>query len=165
VNEDREAAGKKPLAPSTTVKIKDTKVSTTGPESGFVHRDNKLQGFFWLDHRTVDGKHGIITDTHTTPGNVHDAQPYIARLERQLSRLPLNPVAVGLDAGYFTAAICHLTEQLGIIPVLGYRRPNKGHNGAAGASSSLITDDKSSSGRPKRSYEQVENRNGAVERK
>jgi len=128
VNEDREAAGIKPLAPSTTVKIKDTKVSTTDPESGFMHRDNKPQGFFWLDHRTVDGKHGIITDTHTTPGNVHDAQPYIARLERQINRFPLNPVAVGLDAGYFTAAICHLTEQLGIIPVLGYRRPNKGQN-------------------------------------
>ncbi len=128
VNEDRAAAGKKPLAPSTTGKNKDTKVSTTDPQSGFMHRDNKPQGFFWLDHRTVDGKYGIITDTHTTPGNVHDAQPYIARLERQLSRFPLSPVAVGLDAGYFTAPICHLAEQLDITPVLGYRRPNKGQN-------------------------------------
>lgn len=128
INEDREVAGKKPLAPSTTVKMKNTKVSTTDPESGFMHRDNKPKGFFWLDHRTVDGKHGIITDTYTTPGNVHDAQPYIARLERQLARFPLSPVAVGLDAGYFNAAVCHLTEQAGIIPLLGYRRPNKGQN-------------------------------------
>lgn len=28
-------------------------------------------------------------DTHITPGNVHDSQPYITRLERQLSRLKL----------------------------------------------------------------------------
>ncbi|WP_241630491.1 transposase, partial [Rosenbergiella nectarea] len=78
INEDREVAGKKLLAPSKTVKMKNTKVSTTDPESGFMHRDNKPKGFFWLDHRTVDGKHGIITDTYTTPGNIHDAQPYIA---------------------------------------------------------------------------------------
>lgn len=128
IDEDREAAGKKPLAPSTTVKMKNTKVSKTDPESGFMHRDNKPKGFFWLDHRTVDGKHGIITDTHTTPGNVNDAQPYIARLERQLARFPLNPVAVGLDAGYFNAAVCHLVEEMQIIPVLGYRRPNRGQN-------------------------------------
>ncbi|EGI16400.1 ISBma2, transposase [Escherichia coli M605] len=38
-----------------------------------MHRDNKPQGFFYLDHRTVDGKHGIITDTWATPGNVHDS--------------------------------------------------------------------------------------------
>ncbi|AJI81220.1 transposase for IS1668 [Yersinia enterocolitica] len=128
IDEDRAATGKKPLAPSTTVKMKDTKVSTTDPESGFMHRDNKPKGFFWLDHRTVDGKHGIITDTYTTPGNVHDSQPYIARLERQLSRFKLNPIAVGLDAGYFTAPVCHLTEKIDIIPVIGYRRPNKGQN-------------------------------------
>ena len=128
INEDREVAGKKALAPSTTVKMKNTKVSTTDPESGFMHRDNKPKGFFWLDHRTVDGKHGIITDTYTTPGNIHDAQPYSARLERQLERFALSPIAVGLDAGYFNAAVCHLTEQADVIPVLGYRRPNKGQN-------------------------------------
>ncbi|QKJ15447.1 IS1182 family transposase [Yersinia kristensenii] len=128
VNEDREVAGKKPLPPSGVVKTKDTKVSTTDPESGFMHRDNKPKGFFWLDHRTVDGKHGIITDTYATPGNVHDAQPYIGRLERQLQRFSLTPIAVGLDAGYFTAPVCHLIEQQGIVPVLGYRRPNKGQN-------------------------------------
>lgn len=80
-----------------------------------MHRDNKPKGFFWLDHRTVDGKHGIIIDTYTTPGNVHDSQPYLARLERQLSRFKLNPIVVGLDAGYFTAPVCHLTEQIDII--------------------------------------------------
>ena len=103
IDEDRAAAGKKPLTPSTTVKMKDTKVSTTDPESDSMHRNNKPKGFFWLDHRTVDGKHDIITDTYTMPGNVHDSQPYIARLTRQLSRFNLNPIAVGLDAGYFVS--------------------------------------------------------------
>lgn len=68
IDEDRAATGKKPLAPSTTVKMKDTKVSTTDPESGFMHRDNKPKGFFWLDHRTVDGKHGIQDVYHCPQG-------------------------------------------------------------------------------------------------
>ena len=36
-------------------------------------RDGKPEGFFYLDHRTVDGKFNIITDTFVTTGNVHDS--------------------------------------------------------------------------------------------
>ena len=70
VEADRKKHEKKPLPAakktSENVVVKNTKVSTTNPESGFMHRDNKPQGFFYLDHRTVDGKHGIITDTWAT---------------------------------------------------------------------------------------------------
>ncbi|WP_226373479.1 IS1182 family transposase [Pectobacterium quasiaquaticum] len=133
VEADRKQHEKKPLPaaknkPENTAAVKNTKVSTTDPESGFMHRDNKPQGFFYLDHRTVDGKHGIITDTHVTPGNVHDSQPFIGRLERQITRFGLEPVAAGVDAGYFTAAVCHLTQEMGVALVPGYRRPNKGQN-------------------------------------
>ncbi len=68
-----------------------------------MHRTNKPREFFYLDHRTVDGQVGIIIDTYATPGNVHDSQPFIKRLTRQLERFALNPLAVGLDADYFTA--------------------------------------------------------------
>jgi hypothetical protein len=67
-------------------------------------------------------------DTHVTPGNVHDSQPFIGRLERQVERFGLEPVAVGVDAGYFTSAVCHLTQEMGIALVPGYRRPHKGQN-------------------------------------
>ena len=89
-------------------------------------RDEKPKGFFYLDHRTVDGKVGIIADSYATPGNVHDSQPYLSRLDRQGKRFGLWPDAVGLDAGYFTAAVCHGLEIRGIAGVMGYRRPNKG---------------------------------------
>lgn len=133
VEADRKKHAKKPLpavkkTSENAVAVKNTKVSTTDPESGFMHRDNKPKGFFYLDHRTVDGKHGIILDTHVTPGNVHDSQPFIGRLERQVARFGLEPVAVGVDAGYFTAAVCHLTQERGIALVPGYRRPHKGQN-------------------------------------
>lgn len=68
-------------------------------------------------------------DTHVTPGNVHDSQPFIGRLERQIKRFGLEPVAVGVDAGYFTSSVCHLTQEMGISLVPGYRRPHKGQNG------------------------------------
>ena len=33
---------------------KETKVSRTDPDSGYMVRDGKPKGFFYLDHRTVD---------------------------------------------------------------------------------------------------------------
>ena len=57
-------------------------------------------GFFYLDHRTVDGRLGIITDTYATPANVHDSIVYLGRLDRQRQRFGFD--AAGLDAGYAT---------------------------------------------------------------
>lgn len=51
------------------------------PESSFMTRDNKPQGFFYLNLRTVDGLHGIIVDIHAAADNINDSQPYIAQLE------------------------------------------------------------------------------------
>jgi IS5 family transposase len=76
VQEDRFNHGKKPLAPpSKEPSIREIKQSTTDPESGYMVRDGKPKGFFYLDHRTVDGQANIITDVHVTGGNVHDSVP------------------------------------------------------------------------------------------
>lgn len=69
-----------------------------------------------------------LMDTHVTAGNVHDSQPYIHRLQRQISRFSLNTVATGDDAGYFTTSVCHLVKEMSIALVSGYRSPNKGQN-------------------------------------
>ncbi len=129
VTRDRAKEGKKPLKErASEQKAKNTKSSTTDPESGFMTRDNKPQGFFYLDHRTVDGQHGIIVDTHATAGNVNDSQPYICRLDHTLEQFNLNPIAVGLDAGYFTAPVAESLERRGILGVFGYRRPSRTKN-------------------------------------
>ncbi|EER46193.1 transposase for IS1668 [Actinobacillus minor NM305] len=86
------------------------------------------KGFFYLDHRTVDGKHGIILDTFATAGNVNDSQPYIARLDATTQRFQFKPQVVGLDAGYFTAPIAESLARREIVGVFGYRRPTKGKN-------------------------------------
>lgn len=126
VDADRAAHGKKPLArdDDAAPQSKEIKRSRTDPDSGYMVRDDKPRGFFYLDHRTVDAKHAIITDTHVTPASVHDSQPYLARLDHQREHLGLPVQAVGLDAGYFTPAICHGLEARGIAAVMGYRTPN-----------------------------------------
>ncbi len=122
--------------PRREKKLKTSHEGTAEKDKGQHHRsgqriyapNQQTQGFFYLDHRSVDGKVGIITDTYTTPDNVHNSPPFIGCLTRQLRRFSLAPLAVGLDAGYFTAPVCYLTEQLGVMPIIGYRRPNKEAN-------------------------------------
>jgi len=124
VAQDRAAHGKPPLeATERTPEKRETKVSTTDPDSGYMFREGKPKGFFYLDHRTVDGRHNIITDVHVTPGNVHDSMPYLERLDRQRERFGFEVEAVGLDAGYFTPAICRGLEDREIYAVMPYIRP------------------------------------------
>lgn len=126
VDIDRAEHGKKPLKRDDDDEppTKQIKVSRTDPDSGYMVRDDKPKGFFYLDHRTVDAKHSIITDTHVTPASVHDSQPYLARLDRQREAFGFDVQAVGLDAGYFTPAICQGLEDRDIAGVMGYRTPN-----------------------------------------
>ena len=125
VKEDRQAHGKKPLKVKVPKpETKTTKQSTTDPDSGYMVRDGKPKGFFYLDHRTVDGYCNFITDVHVTAGNVHDSIPYLSRIDRQIERFSLNPTAVGLDAGYFTASICKGIEDRKLYGVISYRRPS-----------------------------------------
>lgn len=127
IEEDRRQHGKKPLPPDDSEPPdKQVKVSTTDPDSGYMIRDGKPKGFFYLDHRTVDGKHTIITDSYATPANVHDSIPYLSRLDRQIKRFGFQVEAVGLDAGYNTTPICKGLEDRNIFGVIGYRSFGKG---------------------------------------
>lgn len=124
IDEDRAAHGKTPLKAKQRQPVdKQTKVSRTDPEAGYMVREGKPKGFFYLDHRTVDGRHAIITDTFATPANVHDSIVYLGRLDRQVERFGFNPAAVGLDAGYATPGIARGLEERRIGGVTGYRNP------------------------------------------
>jgi transposase len=87
IEADRAAHGKAPLkSKERRPAERETKISTTDPDAGYMVREGKPKGFFYLDHRTVDGRFGIITDTHATPANVHDSVVYLGRLDRQRER-------------------------------------------------------------------------------
>jgi hypothetical protein len=90
-------------------------------------RDHKPQGFFYLDHRTVDAKYNFITDTFITPGNVNDAEPYLKRLEVQKQKFNFSVEAAALDAGYFTGHICKTLNESKTFVVMGYRRYKGGN--------------------------------------
>lgn len=124
IEEDRAVHGRAPLKPmERTPAEKETKVSRTDPDSGYMVREGKPKGFFYLDHRTVDGRHAIITDTFATPASIHDSVVYLGRLDRQRQRFDFDVQAVGLDAGYATAGIAKGLADRDILGVTGYRNP------------------------------------------
>ena len=89
-------------------------------------RDNKPEGFFYLDHRTVDSKNNIIMDVHVTPGNVSDSDPILKRIDRIKETFNIKPKYLGLDAGYSTNPIFKGIADREIISVVAYRRsPHK----------------------------------------
>jgi hypothetical protein len=100
---------------------KEIKVSTTDPESGYMMRDGKQEGFFYLDHRTVDHKYNIVTDVHITPGNVHDSVPYVERLKYQVKKFGFKDSleAIALDSGYLTPYICKEIKAMNVFAVIG----------------------------------------------
>lgn len=124
VNADRVDNGKKPFPPKSddSQDTREIKQSKTDPDSGYMARTGKPEGFFFLDHRTVDGKHNFITDVFVTPGNASDSTVYLGRLDYQLNKFGFNVKGVALDAGYSTPEICHGLVKRGIFGVLGKRR-------------------------------------------
>jgi len=84
----------------TTPKTKTIVKSTTDPDSGILNRRDKPSGFHYLNHQSVDGKSGIITDVFVTPANVDDCVPYVARIKYQKEKLDLPITEVGIDKGY-----------------------------------------------------------------
>ncbi len=123
VEEDRRVHGRAPLKEKDVPKEeKEARVSTTDADAGYMVRDGKPEGFFYLDHRTVDGNLNLITDVHVTPGNVHDSIPYVDRLDRQTNRFGFLVERVALDAGYLTAPICHELKERDIFAVIAHRR-------------------------------------------
>lgn len=124
IDAERTLHGQKPLKEKDRQPVvKETKVSRADPEAGYMVREGKPKGFFYLDHRTVDGRCGIITDTFATPANVHDSIVYLGRLDRQVERFGFHVAATGLDAGYATPGIAKGLEDRKIRGVVGYHNP------------------------------------------
>lgn len=121
VSEVRDSHNQKVLKKKDDVsEIKEIKQSKTDPESGYMFRDNKPKGFFFLEHRSTDIKNNMIVDVLVTPGNVNDITPLpliIGSLKRKFDNLKYSC----LDAGYFTAPTLKMITDKGVIPVVPYR--------------------------------------------
>ncbi len=86
-------------------KTKEVKQSTTDPESGYMHRPSKPNGFHYLSHQTCDSEHGLITDVFVTPGNVNDSSVHSERIQAQIDKYGFDTEAVCADKGYDSSEI------------------------------------------------------------
>ena len=79
---------------------KEVTKSLTDPDCGLLNRPGKPVGFHYLNHQTIDGSSGIITDVHVTPANTTDHQHHAPRIKHQIEKFDFNTKAVGGDMGY-----------------------------------------------------------------
>ena len=107
LNEQAVAEGllKEDYKEKQTPKTKEIKISTTDPESGYMHRPGKPNGFHYLSHQTCDGEHGLITDVFVTPGNINDRSVHSERIKTQIDKYGFETEAVCADKGYDSSEI------------------------------------------------------------
>ena len=74
--------------------------SETDPDSGYMLRVGKPQGFHYLSHQTTDALYGLVTDVYVTPGNVTDESVHSERIKCQIKKYGFHPFGVCGDAGY-----------------------------------------------------------------
>ncbi|MCK8061718.1 IS1182 family transposase, partial [Fusibacter sp. A2] len=131
INTIRERHGHKPLkSKEDKLETKRKKVSTTDPDSGYMNRDRKPEGFYYLDHRTVDSSYNIILDTYVSAGNVHDATPYLERIDhvREVVKSLPNTQEIKYtcaDAGYFNNKVLLGLKERHLTPIIGAVRHHK----------------------------------------
>lgn len=75
-------------------------------------RPGKPEGPYYFSHQTLDSDHRIIIGLTVTPGDVHDAVPYLAHLEEVHRRIPLKTAAA--DSTYDFHLTYRELERLGI---------------------------------------------------
>jgi transposase len=105
---------KRGYAASTAPQTKTIEKSTTDPDCGVLSRPGKPGGFHYINHQSVDGKSGIITDVFITPGNVDDCVPFVGRIKHQLDKYGFPIHEVGMDKGYDYIEIHKEMHDLGI---------------------------------------------------
>lgn len=104
LNRDRAMHGKKPLPQKSEAAVKEVKVSTTDPESGWFVRNEKEQTFAYSVHAACD-RNGFILGTKVTGAHVHDSKMLLEVLKEVADSFGC-PQAVAADAGYKTPHIC-----------------------------------------------------------
>lgn len=134
IDKDRELHGKKPLkdkihddddtpesggGESNNKAMKEKKVSTVDPESGWFHKGEHKEVFAYSVEAACD-KHGWILDYSIHPGNEHDSTTFPTLYEK-IKRFC--PDTIVMDSGYKTPAIAKQLIDDDITPIFPYKRP------------------------------------------
>ena len=122
INADRELHGKKPFRDDnddSPGREKETRTSTTDPESGWFHKGEHKSVFAYSVETACD-KNGWILGYTVNPGNLHDSRTFKGLYDKIEG---LHPEMIIADAGYKTPAIAKLLIEDGIKPLFPYKRP------------------------------------------
>jgi len=95
--------------------------STIDPESGWLNRPDKPEGFHYLSHQTLDAENGIIIAVEATPGNTSDNTPYLAQIDdaiHTLKEFDIEAQTVSADSAYDTAIIHKGLKERNLIPYM-----------------------------------------------
>ena len=111
-------------AEKETLKTKEVKQSTTDPESGYMYRPGKPNGFHYLNHQTCDSENGLITDVFVTPGNVKDSSVHSERIQHQIDKYGFETEAICADKGYDSSEVHADMLQRGIQTYIPKSSPN-----------------------------------------
>jgi len=108
------------------VKLKEKKVSTSDPESGWFHKGEHKQVFAYCAQVACEA-HGWVLGFTSHAGNLHDSRTFKGIYDLLQSRYEIEMIV--MDAGYKTPAIAHQLIKDRITPVFPYKRPmtKKGH--------------------------------------
>ena len=98
---------------------KETKSSTTDPESGWFRKGEHKNVFAYAVETACD-KNGWIIDYTVNPGNEHDSRTFKSLYDKLDKR---NLKTIIMDAGYKNPAIAKLLIDDGITPLFPYKRP------------------------------------------
>ena len=108
------------------VEVKEKKVSTSDPESGWYHKGEHKEVFAYVSQVACE-EHGWVLGFTSHAGNLHDSRTFKRIYDLLQSRYEIEMMV--MDAGYKTPAIAHQLIQDQITPVFPYKRPmtKKGH--------------------------------------
>lgn len=121
INKDREMHGLKPLKAKDGIDTKEVKESTTDPDSGMLNKSEKEKCFAYSFHTACD-RNGFVLASKVTAANVHDSQMLNEVLEAAMKNVGYID-AVAVDAGYKTPYVSKVLIDMGIRPVMPYKRP------------------------------------------
>lgn len=102
--------------PSGYQPINDGVVSTTDPDARVVRKGGAAPDLYYKNHRVVDDAYGVITATHTTPGDVEEnsqMMPLLDEHERTTGKQVETAVA---DSQYGTVDNFRACAQRGVRP-------------------------------------------------
>lgn len=100
--------------------VKEKKISTSDPESGWYHKGEHKQVFAYSAQVACD-EHGWVLGFTSHAGNLHDSRTFKHIYDVLKSRYELEMLV--LDAGYKTPTIAHLLMQNQLTAAFPYKRP------------------------------------------